>query len=195
MKLGTDIKISRRAKGLTQLDLSAFSGLSLRTIQRIENGEVKPSIYSLRKISEVLEKEWNSNNYDTMDNTKRKARRNYLALIFAGLMVFICGLYLYLTKRIESEIDVINLVIRTDDFEDFAQFDIEGFKNIVSLDLNNTFNVKLIYDEKDSIISVSSNSLSVERILTTNSFEEDVRGFNSQLNRLISAKINKSVID
>ncbi|MCR9016771.1 helix-turn-helix domain-containing protein [Aquiflexum gelatinilyticum] len=49
------IKSLRLAKGLTQQELSDQSGISLRTIQRIENGEVKPSLYSLKKLSEVLE--------------------------------------------------------------------------------------------------------------------------------------------
>lgn len=39
MKLGTKIKELRKKKGLTQVDLSEKSGLSLRTIQRIENNE------------------------------------------------------------------------------------------------------------------------------------------------------------
>jgi len=55
MKLGPKIKNLRKKKGLTQFDLSEKSGLSLRTIQRIENNENKPSIYSLRKIGEVLD--------------------------------------------------------------------------------------------------------------------------------------------
>ncbi|MCH6232445.1 helix-turn-helix domain-containing protein [Cognataquiflexum rubidum] len=49
------IKSLRLAKGLTQQELSDQSGISLRTIQRIENGDVKPSLYSLKKLSEVLE--------------------------------------------------------------------------------------------------------------------------------------------
>ena len=38
----------------SQKELSEQTGLTLRTIQRIENNEVKPSLYSLKVIGEVL---------------------------------------------------------------------------------------------------------------------------------------------
>ena len=38
----------------SQKELAEKTGLTLRTIQRIENNEVKPSLYSLRVIGEVL---------------------------------------------------------------------------------------------------------------------------------------------
>jgi transcriptional regulator with XRE-family HTH domain len=49
------IKSLRLSKGLTQQELADQCNISLRTIQRIENGDVKPSLYSLKKLSEVLE--------------------------------------------------------------------------------------------------------------------------------------------
>jgi transcriptional regulator with XRE-family HTH domain len=38
----------------SQKELSEQTGLNLRTIQRIENNEVKPSLYSLKVIGEAL---------------------------------------------------------------------------------------------------------------------------------------------
>ena len=38
----------------SQKELSEQTGLTLRTIQRIENNEVKPSLYSLKVIGEAL---------------------------------------------------------------------------------------------------------------------------------------------
>jgi transcriptional regulator with XRE-family HTH domain len=49
------IKELRIKKGMTQQQLADDSGITLRTIQRIENGEVKPSLHSLNTISRVLE--------------------------------------------------------------------------------------------------------------------------------------------
>jgi transcriptional regulator with XRE-family HTH domain len=49
------IKELRIKKGMTQQQLADNSGITLRTIQRIENGEVKPSLHSLNTISRVLE--------------------------------------------------------------------------------------------------------------------------------------------
>ena len=48
------IKDFRIKQGLTQQQLADEAGVTLRTIQRIENNEVKPSLYSLKVIGEVL---------------------------------------------------------------------------------------------------------------------------------------------
>jgi transcriptional regulator with XRE-family HTH domain len=55
MNIGVVIKEVRKQKGLTQLDLSEHANLSVRTIQRIENNEVEPTLYSLKNIGEILE--------------------------------------------------------------------------------------------------------------------------------------------
>ena len=49
------IKELRIKKGFTQQQLADETGMTLRTVQRIENGEVKPSLYSLNNLSRVLE--------------------------------------------------------------------------------------------------------------------------------------------
>ena len=49
------IKEIRNRKGLSQEELSEASGLSLRTIQRIENGETTPHGDSLRKLAIALQ--------------------------------------------------------------------------------------------------------------------------------------------
>ena len=55
MNIGEHIKSIRISKGLTQSELSEKSGVALRTIQRIENSEVNPSIYSLKAIGTALD--------------------------------------------------------------------------------------------------------------------------------------------
>lgn len=55
MKIGEHIKEIRISKGFTQVELSEKCGIAIRTIQRIENGEVTPSIYSLNAIGAALE--------------------------------------------------------------------------------------------------------------------------------------------
>lgn len=49
-----NIKELRTKKGLTQQQLADETGITLRTIQRIENGEVNPSLHSLNNLSRVL---------------------------------------------------------------------------------------------------------------------------------------------
>ena len=54
MEFGARLKEIRTSLNCSQKALSEQTGLTLRTIQRIENNEVKPSLYSLKVIGEVL---------------------------------------------------------------------------------------------------------------------------------------------
>jgi transcriptional regulator with XRE-family HTH domain len=54
MEFGKRLKEIRTSLNCSQKELSEQTGLTLRTIQRIENSEVKPSLYSLKVIGEVL---------------------------------------------------------------------------------------------------------------------------------------------
>lgn len=54
VRLAERILAARRAQGWSQEELAQQSGLSLRTIQRIENGESKPRLHSLRVLAETL---------------------------------------------------------------------------------------------------------------------------------------------
>lgn len=54
-KLAHRVKGLRKSKGLSQEELAKNSGLSLRTIQRTENGETEPTGETLKRISAVLD--------------------------------------------------------------------------------------------------------------------------------------------
>ena len=54
MELGERLKELRTGLNYSQKELSEKTGLTLRTIQRIENNEVKPSLYSLKVIGQAL---------------------------------------------------------------------------------------------------------------------------------------------
>jgi transcriptional regulator with XRE-family HTH domain len=55
MEFGSRLKEIRTCLNISQKELSEKTRLTLRTIQRIENNEVKPSLHSIKVISEVLE--------------------------------------------------------------------------------------------------------------------------------------------
>ena len=55
MEFGERFKELRTGLNISQKELSEKTGLTLRTIQRIENNEVKPSLYSVKAISDALE--------------------------------------------------------------------------------------------------------------------------------------------
>ena len=186
MKLGTKIKGLRKKEGLTQLDLSEKSGLSLRTIQRIENNENKPSVYSLRMIGEVLNYKFNLKKYNIMRNIFQKENRNYLILII-GLIFISIGGYFYYSNQLDKQIDVVDVKIESDKIEDFLTFEWESMKEIVSLDTDKEIVVRLIYSDKDSILS-GIKSFDFKYTLSESSFEKDVKGIELSLQKLTTLK-------
>ena len=54
-KLSQSVKELRKEKSFSQEELAKKSGLSLRTIQRLENGETEPTGETLKRISAVLD--------------------------------------------------------------------------------------------------------------------------------------------
>ncbi|MFN9680163.1 MAG: helix-turn-helix domain-containing protein [Bacteroidota bacterium] len=68
MEFGARLKEIRTSLNISQKELSEQTGLTLRTIQRIENKEVKPSLYSLKVIGEVLKTDLSE--YIKPSNTK-----------------------------------------------------------------------------------------------------------------------------
>ncbi len=54
MTPGRKLALLRKEKGMTQETLSESSRISLRTIQRIENGETKPRAHTLKVLIECL---------------------------------------------------------------------------------------------------------------------------------------------
>ena len=186
MKLGTKIKELRKKEGLTQLDLSEKSGLSLRTIQRIENNENKPSVYSLRMIGEVLNYKFNLKKFNIMKNIFEKENRNYLILIL-GLISISIGGYFYYSNQLENYVSVDEMKIESDKIEDFLTFEWESMKEVVSLDTDKEIVVRLIYSDKDSILS-GIKSFDFKYTLTESSFEKDVEGIELSLQKLTKMK-------
>lgn len=58
MNLGEQIKTLRKSRNWTQAELAEKCGLTTRTIQRIESNEVQPSLYSKKRLQEILETDW-----------------------------------------------------------------------------------------------------------------------------------------
>ena len=55
LKLGYKIKYQRGRKAISQLELALKTGLTTRTISRIECGTIDPKYSTLVRISEALE--------------------------------------------------------------------------------------------------------------------------------------------
>lgn len=93
MKTGQKIKDLRIKKGMTQEELAEKTELSVRTIQRIENGEVDPRSYTLQAIASVLDVDYNELNImDDVEFEKKAQTENtiWLALLhLSGLFIML----------------------------------------------------------------------------------------------------------
>ncbi|APY08596.1 hypothetical protein BWZ20_09915 [Winogradskyella sp. J14-2] len=82
--LGLRIKELRKQKGMSQEFLSEESGLSLRTIQRIENGETNPTGESLKRLSNAL-----NVNPDELIDWSIKEDKRYLTFLNLSALTFL----------------------------------------------------------------------------------------------------------
>ncbi|WP_104734370.1 helix-turn-helix domain-containing protein [Hanstruepera ponticola] len=82
--LGLRIKELRKQKGMSQEFLSNESGLSLRTIQRIENGETNPTGESLKRLSNAL-----NVNPDELIDWSIKEDKRYLTFLNLSALTFL----------------------------------------------------------------------------------------------------------
>ena len=79
--LASKIKALRKSKGFSQEQLAEVSTLSLRTVQRIENGETIPHGDSLRKLTQAL----GVNPDDILEWTPIEEKSYLILLNLAGL--------------------------------------------------------------------------------------------------------------
>ena len=54
LKLGYKIKFERRKRTMSQLDLAIKTGLTTRTVSRIECGTIDPKLSTLMRIAEAF---------------------------------------------------------------------------------------------------------------------------------------------
>ena len=74
--LGKKIIELRKAKGLTQEELVSKCNLNVRTLQRIESGEVTPRIYTLKTLFKALDYE-----YEVNKKTEQTSELPFLAML------------------------------------------------------------------------------------------------------------------
>ena len=108
METGKLLKELRIKKGMTQEELAEQTELSVRTIQRIENGEVDPRAYTLQMIAKALEVDFsifyeNESNEDK--DFENANKRNWLALIHLSgvLPLFIPTIILWNRKKADGK--------------------------------------------------------------------------------------------
>lgn len=85
-ELGRKLSNLRKAKGMTQEELVAKCNLSVRTIQRIEAGEVTPRSYTIKALFEALEVEWEHNGHVEVQATQKELPASLRRLIRASIV-------------------------------------------------------------------------------------------------------------
>lgn len=93
MRVARMIRKLRLAKGWSQEQLAEFSGLSVRTVQRLEKGD-KPSLESLKALASVFEVDINDLTPEDTDNASEQVVDNNTAIaddingFYLNLIVF-----------------------------------------------------------------------------------------------------------
>ncbi len=103
--IGSIIKELRILKGLTQEELAEQTGLSVRTIQRIESGEVDPRTYTLTALAQALEVDLEVLTSKKIDSPKTFSQDAYnwvILMHLSGILTFVFPpLLIWLFKKEE----------------------------------------------------------------------------------------------
>ncbi|UJP64636.1 helix-turn-helix domain-containing protein [Mongoliitalea daihaiensis] len=95
-QLGLKIQEWRKAKGMTQEELVEKCNINVRTIQRIEAGEVTPRSYTVKAILEALGVEKELPTPTILSNEQlifpKKSKRTFLAAAIAGCIYFMISM-------------------------------------------------------------------------------------------------------
>lgn len=94
MQLSQKISTARKTKGITQDELADKSGVTVRTIQRIESGETQPRAFTIKAIADALEMPFE--NFQVVENGSLERRSLGADKNFLQLLVLSCFSYLIL---------------------------------------------------------------------------------------------------
>lgn len=88
-ELGIKINEIRNQRSITQKALSESCNIDIRTIQRIESGDVTPRISTLKLIANALSCDMSILNGDNQENSNYISHKVLLALFVLGIIYFI----------------------------------------------------------------------------------------------------------
>jgi transcriptional regulator with XRE-family HTH domain len=88
-ELGIKINEIRNHSSITQKELSESCNIDIRTIQRIESGDVTPRISTLKLIANALSCDMSIFNGDNQENANYLSHKVLLALFVLGIIYFI----------------------------------------------------------------------------------------------------------
>ena len=124
MEFGPRLKEIRTGLNISQKELSENTGLTQRTIQRIENNEVKPSLYSLKVIGEAL-------NTDLSDFVKTSEAKPYefnLTLKITDMNQFLNDLKALVKNNWKIILLIVLVIFFISNYEEIKAGIIDGWK-------------------------------------------------------------------
>ncbi|AKA35274.1 helix-turn-helix domain-containing protein [Flagellimonas lutaonensis] len=107
-ELGLKIEALRKEKGLTQEELVERCNINVRTLQRIENGEVTPRSYTVKTILSALDEDYETlqvtedQNPDFVLNVSKKEAKSVHTLL---TLAMVSGVLYLITSSMEGVID------------------------------------------------------------------------------------------
>lgn len=125
MSLGKRIKEARLLNNITQQELSDLSGVALRTVQRIENDEVKASLHSIKALGAALKIDLTT----TAEGESSKKSKRFLTNpkwtvgIFITLLISLIAVLIWPNNKTYQ--DDLNFELSTINCQSESQCDIE----------------------------------------------------------------------
>lgn len=121
MKIGNIIKEKRLQKGMTQEELALKSDITVRTVQRIESGEVDPRSFTLQAIASALEVDYNELvSVDELHKTHGTSSNEtfWLAILhFSGILLLIIPTVIIWTLKKDKIPNIKNHAINVINFQ------------------------------------------------------------------------------
>lgn len=194
----------RTTKGLTQGELAKKCKISMRTIQRIESGAVKPQAFTIRAISEVLEIDFfDASNY-TDEDAKKDHRSN--TKWYSSLLWHIKDLFNLRTNTVKK-LSILSVVVcittlgllsiadnlsaqktetqkvKASDYSKFQIFNGGGFYYKFpkgELGLSGVFDDTVCYFLEKGLIQESKNNIFLNRSFVGKAFKGDTVIYNNR---------------
>ena len=125
MEFGPRLKEIRTGLNISQKELSEKTGLTQRTIQRIENNEVKPSLYSLKVIGEALHTDLS----DFVKTSEAKPYEFNLTLKITDMNQFLNDLKALVKNNWKIILLIVLVIFFISNYEDIKAGIVDGWKS------------------------------------------------------------------
>jgi len=188
-ELGIKILELRKAKGLTQEELVERCNINVRTIQRIEAGEVTPRSYTMKSILAALDYDFNRIPIEEADKEDKEVLTKERKFFKTA---FVTGVVYFFLAMLEGVMDFFPILGETADMEEAG-----SWYAVVKLAVIATYSVfmwgyyKMGQLHRNTLVMLSSLFLIVGTGITLSA---DIYSYYMDNNAFLTVQIFKSVI-